>query len=263
MRNSASYDRAPLVKSVIDLAQRLDVVRMQQRLDIGRGHLEARRIDAENPILAIVPHPVAVDPVPIPGPHLAGRDRHAAPLLAFDELGGRSLELRRARAHAVFQLGIEALQLPGLAIELGENLDLGAQHLGHDRHRDVVDGAHLVTAQTIDVADLDRRDEDHRRLLEPRMLADHGGELEPVQFRHADVDQDDGDLVLEQDLERLASRSRDDEILAEFLQDRPRRPAAWPADRRPEGCLSFHGPSSKPPVSDAATCEWREEAARC
>ena len=39
------------------------------------------------------------------------------------------------------------------------------------------------------------------------MLADHRGELEAVELRHADVDQDDGDLVLEQVLQRLACRT--------------------------------------------------------
>ena len=39
------------------------------------------------------------------------------------------------------------------------------------------------------------------------MLADHRRELEAVELRHADVDQDDGDLVLQQMLERLAGRT--------------------------------------------------------
>ncbi len=37
------------------------------------------------------------------------------------------------------------------------------------------------------------------------MLADHRGKLEPVKFRHADVDQDDRDFVLEQEFKRFAS----------------------------------------------------------
>ena len=49
------------------------------------------------------------------------------------------------------------------------------------------------------------------------MLADHGGELESVQFRHADVDQNDRNFVFEQVFERLAPRRCDDEIFAEFL----------------------------------------------
>src|SRR6185437_15326198 len=42
-------------------AQFDEVDRMQQRLDVLRGHVEIGRFDAENPVLALVPHPVAVD----------------------------------------------------------------------------------------------------------------------------------------------------------------------------------------------------------
>jgi hypothetical protein len=51
---------------------------------------------------------------------------------------------------------------------------------------------------------MDGGDEDDRGVLEARMLADHGSELEAVELRHADVHQDDGDLLLEQILQRLA-----------------------------------------------------------
>ncbi len=40
------------------------------------------------------------------------------------------------------------------------------------------------------------------------MVADHRRQLEAVEIGHADVDQDDGDLVLQQMLERLAAPSR-------------------------------------------------------
>ena len=192
---------------------------MQQRLNVGRRHRKALRIDAENLVLAFVPHPVAIDPVPVPGPHLAGGDREAAALLAFEQPGVRFLQLGGAGANAIFKLGIEPLELTGLAIQLGEHLDLGAQHFRNHRHRNVVDRAHLVAAQPVDIADLDGGDEDHRRLLEARMLADHGGELETVQLRHADVDQDDRDFVLEQVFQRLAAGRGDDEVFVELLQD--------------------------------------------
>ena len=39
---------------------------------------------------------------------------------------GRGFELGGALGHASFQLGIEPLELAGLAIELGKYLDLGA-----------------------------------------------------------------------------------------------------------------------------------------
>jgi hypothetical protein len=95
--------------------------------------------------------------------------------------------------------------LPGLAIEFREDLDLGAQHFRNHRHRDVIDRAHLVAAKPVDIADLNGGNEDHRRLLETRVLADHGRELETVQFRHADIEQDDRDFILEQIFQRLTA----------------------------------------------------------
>ena len=103
----------------------------------------------------------------------------------------------------MLELLVELLQLPRLAIELGEDLDLGAQHLGNDRHRDVIDGPHFIGAQAIDVGQMDGGNEDDRGALKTRMLADHRRQLEPVELRHAYVDEDDRDLVLEQVLERF------------------------------------------------------------
>ena len=48
------------------------------------------------------------------------------------------------------------------------------------------------------------------------MLADHRRELEAVELRHADVDQDDRDVRLEQLLQRLAADARLDQVLAEL-----------------------------------------------
>jgi hypothetical protein len=49
------------------------------------------------------------------------------------------------------------------------------------------------------------------------MFPDHRGELKTVQFRHANVDQNNGDLVLEQIFERLAPGCRGNKIFSEFL----------------------------------------------
>src|SRR5436190_12209558 len=199
--------------------QHLNVVGMKQRLDIGWRQFEAVGIYAKDLILALVPHPVAIDPVPVPGSHLAGGDREAAALFAFQQSRVRFLQFGGTGANTIFELAIEALELARLAVEFRKHLDLGAQHLGHDGHRNIVDRTHFVAAQPVEVADLYRGDEYHRRLLEAGMFADHRGELEPVQFRHADVDQDDGDIVLQQELERFASGRGLDQVLAEFLQD--------------------------------------------
>jgi len=186
---------------------------MQQRLHVRRRDDEVLRIEPENLVLAFVPHPVAVDPVPIPGTHLAGGNGKAAALLALDQPLVRFLELRRAGADAVLQLGVEPLELSRFAVELGEHLDLGTQHLGDDGHWHVIHRAHLVAAQPIEIADLDRRDEDDRGLAEARVLADHRGELEAVELGHADVDEDDGNLVLQS---RYSSASRPDDATTRF-----------------------------------------------
>ena len=49
------------------------------------------------------------------------------------------------------------------------------------------------------------------------MLSDHGGELESVQLGHADVDQNDGNFILEQEFERFAPGSRSDKIFPKLL----------------------------------------------
>ena len=113
---------------------------------------------------------------------------------------------------------IELLELTRLAIELGENADLGAQHFRDDRHRDIIHGAHLIGAQAIDIGEMNGGNEDDRGLLKARMLADHRGELKAVELWHADVDQDDGDILLEQLLQRLPGGSSLDEIFAELAR---------------------------------------------
>jgi hypothetical protein len=71
----------------------------------------------------------------------------------------------------------------------------------------------------VGVGNLHARHEDHRQLLEARMLADHGCELEAVDLRHHHVDQDDGDVGLEQDAQRLVRRVGLDQVLAKLLED--------------------------------------------
>ena len=91
-------------------------------------------------------------------------------------------------------------ELAGLAVELDEDADFGAQNLGDDGDRDVVDGAAAVAVDLVGVGEVDAGDEDDGGLAEARMLADHVGELEAVELGHADVHQDDGDVVFEEDV---------------------------------------------------------------
>src|SRR5262249_12366010 len=119
--------------------QMLPVLGVDQRPDIVDGEIEARRIDPENPVLPVVPDEVAAEGLPYPGSHLTGGERQAATLFALHQACGRGLQFRRSLRHATLELLVELFELPGLAIELGEDSDLGAQNLGNDRHRDVID----------------------------------------------------------------------------------------------------------------------------
>ena len=114
---------------------------------------------------------------------------------------------------------VQLLELARLAVKLDEDLDLGTQHVGNDRHRHVVHRAHRIATQPIDVGQMDRGNEDDRRFAETRMLAQHGGKLEAVELRHADVDENDRDVVLEQELQGLARRRGFDQVLVQFVKD--------------------------------------------
>ena len=65
---------------------------------------------------------------------------------------------------------------------------------------------------------VDRADEDDRRRLGARPLPDHLRGLEAVHPRHVHVEQDDGEILLEQAAQRLLAGPRLDEILIQLLQ---------------------------------------------
>ena len=167
----------------------------------------------------------------------AGELAEALQLLHLVHLRERRLALARALLDALFQLGVglrqfggalrdatlelavELLELAGLAVQVGEYPHLGAQQFRHHGHRHVIHRARLVAAQQIQLAHLDRRDEDDRDAPEARMFADHRRQLEAIEVRHDDIDQHDGDLVSQQLLQRLVGRVRLDQVLAELGQD--------------------------------------------
>ena len=74
---------------------------------------------------------------------------------ALLELEIGALELSRTFQNALLELAVQGFELTGLAIEFRKHLDLGAQHLRHDGHRNIVDRTHFVATQPVDVADLD------------------------------------------------------------------------------------------------------------
>ena len=199
--------------------QPFPVLWQNQHLEIRRRHGELARSNSVDRVLALVPDDVVVHKIPVPRTHAAGGKRKAAPLLAFKEPQGRGLQLGRARGDAFLELRVQPLELAILAIQIGKHPDLGAQHLRHHGNRYVIDRTHFVAAQMVDLGKVDCRNEDHRNPLETRVLPDHRCELEAVQLRHADIHQDDGDLGLEQLLQRLLAGRGLDQVLAQFAQD--------------------------------------------
>ena len=176
---------------------------------------------------------------------------------------GRRLQFRRAGRHPLLQLGVHALELPGLAVELGEHPDLCAQHLRHDRDRHVVDRAHFVAAQTIHLGQMDRRDEDHRSLLEPRMLPDHRGELEAIEIGHADIHQDHRDFRFQEMRQRLPAGRRLEQVLAEIIEyDLVAHQLGRLIVDQQDVDLS-PVPAFASPANDGATYAAPTEAARC
>src|SRR6202035_2542065 len=117
---------------------------------------------------------------PIPRTHVAGRKRHIASLLARNQPRVRSRQFCGALADTMLQFGIELLQFLGFTIELDENLDLGPEHFRHYGHRHVIDRAHLIASEMIDLGELDGRNKNYGDLLETWMLANHGGEFKAV-----------------------------------------------------------------------------------
>ena len=197
----------------------------------------------------------------------------AQPFFAFAQTRGGGFELGGALADAALQLLVEALELARLAVELGEDGDLGAQDLGDDRDRDVVHRPALVAAQAIELGEVDRRHEQERGLLIARMLADHGRQLEAVEVRHADVHQHHRDLVAQELLERLVGGAGGDQVLVQLLEDgliaeqlaglvvdQQDRDSLVGAHRSPLRRLRSHSASL---LNGGATSAARRAAARC
>ena len=195
------------------------VVRMDEAPQPGNAEVDRARCDAEDAVLTFIEGATAVAAIPVPGPHLAGGERQAAELLGLQQTRVGGFELGGPRRDAPFQLAVERLELARFPVKFGEHPDLGPEHRRDHRHRHIIDRAHLVAAQRVDLAQMHRRDENDRGFLEARVLAHHLGELEAVELGHADVDEHDGDLSFQEMLQRLAPGGCLDQVLVEIAQD--------------------------------------------
>ena len=110
--------------------------------------------------------------------------------------------------------------LDRLLPEVDEDADLRPQDVGLERLHQIVHGAGVVAAEDVLRVLGDRRQEDDRDVAGPLAPLDQLSRLEPVQPRHLDVEQDRGELFLEQVPERLLAGLRAHELLAERLEER-------------------------------------------
>jgi hypothetical protein len=145
----------------------------------------------------------------------------------------RAVALGFEQGAGQLELAVESLELGAALVELHQQRDLAAQDLRHQRHRDVIDGADLVALELVDLADLESGHEDDRRVLETRMLPDQARGFEAVHVRHHHVEQDHGEGLLQQPVERFLAAGG-----AHSSGRRPRRgwirrSAAARADRPP------------------------------
>ena len=146
---------------------------------------------------------------------MSGSECQAAQALALAELQRGRREFSRALRHARLEFSVELFELSLFPVQLDKHFDLRAQNFRNDRHRHVIDCAHLVTAQTINVGQQDGGNENERCLLEAGMIADHRGQLEAVDVRHIDVDENDSDVILQEQLERFRSIARAQQVLTD------------------------------------------------
>ena len=144
---------------------------------------------------------------------------HLAPELASNELA-RSLPLNQPLLDplplpTVASVNFERGYRSGLRKKSRQNLaprcrgiyDGLSQDLRHYGDGDIINRAHLVAGQAVELTDMDAGHENDRRLLESRMLVDETRGLEAIHVRHADIEQHHGKLLAHQLVERLEPRA--------------------------------------------------------
>src|SRR6476620_4252260 len=127
-------------------------------------------------------------------------------MLALQQPPRIRLQLGRPLGHTLFQLAIQLLELLGLAVKLNKDLDLGTQQIGDDRDWHIVHCSHLVAAHQVNISKVNSGDENDRGSLAARVFANHGGKLESVEIRHADIQENHRDFSLEQVLKSVRGR---------------------------------------------------------
>ncbi len=132
------------------------------------------------------------------------------------EVGGR--QLAGALGNGLFELFLALAQRLLPVEQLDEDRHLRPQHVGRDRLDQVIHGADVVAAEHVRRAPVVGGQEDDRRLLRSRPLADQRGRLVAVDVGHHDVEQDQGEVLLEDLAQRLAPGPRPDNPVVRLVE---------------------------------------------
>src|SRR5580658_9650373 len=105
-------------------------------------------------------------------------------------------------------------------MQVRKNAHLCPQQFRHDWYRDVVHRAALIGLQPVEVSEMDGGNKNDGGLLKTWMLPDHVRKLETIKLRHAYVHQHDGNVSLQQKVQRFPARLGFDEVFAQLAKDR-------------------------------------------
>lgn len=122
----------------------------------------------------------------------------------------------------LMQLLVRRSKLFGLAAEgfphakeVDEDGDFGAEDLDFIGLDDIVHGAHGVAAADIQQRGADGGDKYDRRMFRPLAFADEGSSFKAVEVGHLDVEQDGGEILLQEAAEGFDAGAGFDEVLVE------------------------------------------------
>lgn len=125
----------------------------------------------------------------------------------------RADAIAQARAdlrHPLFNLAlhyfVQARQLAGFAKQIDKDTDLGLEDQRVDRLAQVVHRAGAVAFEDVFVIPQISGQENDRQMLVLFALLDQLRQLETVDPRHADIEHDDREIVVEQCQQRLVAR---------------------------------------------------------
>src|SRR5580698_5524477 len=91
-------------------------------------------------------------------------------------------------------------------VKIGKYADSCAEKLWIYRHGNIIHCSALVALEAIQIGEVHTGNKNNCSLLISRMLPNHVRQLEAVNFWHAHIHQDDGNIFLEQMFERFPAR---------------------------------------------------------